>query len=209
MTTSPPEEATNPPEEPTDSITLYVNNLPLNCDQNEIQAFFEKYGSVINVTNRKNKKDSSFSGNSFVTFAHREDGERAIQELNNSKFKDNIIQVEKSKRPFEKDYKGKPNNNRRYRDDPDRYSRSSMSHRYAERYPPRMDRGYDMPMYSHRDPYYGQYYDDPYRDSRRAYRDPYPEYDSRPRYSRRSEYDDELRRPPPRYSHQRGNDSDD
>ncbi|OHT12334.1 hypothetical protein TRFO_17926 [Tritrichomonas foetus] len=204
----PPED--NPPQEEqqedtSDNITLYVNNLPLSCTDQDVQELFERFGKVINVCNRKNKKTGQFSGNSFVTLSRKEDGEKAIAELNDTEYKDRRIVVEQSNRPYMPDYKRKPNDGmRRPRDDRDRspryYSHGYRDDRYDSYRPPvRYDRNsYDMGP----PPAYRQRYSDPYYDDynyRRGggggYRD-YPEYERRSsRYDRRDDdYDYDSRR---------------
>ena len=109
------EHEPNSPEDTSNEITLYVNNLPLNnCTQDEVQKLFEKYGKVVNVTHRHNRKTGTFSGNSFVTFERKEDGEKAIEELNGFEYKDRKLRVEKANRPYQSDYKSKPNEQRSY-----------------------------------------------------------------------------------------------
>ena len=191
-----------PPEDTSNEITLYVNGLPYNnCTQEEVKKLFEKYGEVINVTHRKNRKSGYFTGNSFVTFAKKEDGEKAIQELNGYEYKGRQLRVEKANRPFQRDYKSKVEDRKSYRDDRDdspRYSRyrdepydrdyqPRYSDRYYESQVPYRDGGRSRGSYRDYPP--DPYYYDNYRrggSSSSGYRD-YVNYDA-PRYSRREEY---------------------
>lgn len=208
---TPTEEQPNSPDESPDEITLYVNNLPHNdCTQEEVQKLFEKFGKVVNVTHRHNTKNGSFSGNSFVTFARKEDGEKAIQELNGTEYKGLTLVVQQAKRPYQRDYK-RPNEQRRFRDDYDRsprfvrYRDDRLDRQYAPRYSG--GRGYYNP-----DPYYNDYYPDYDRKPRYSsgYRD-YQDYDRRPpRYRRDDVYDSrQSRRSPTNYPrHQRSEEYD-
>lgn len=204
---SPTEEPIKTQEEPEDKITLYVNNLPFgDCTQEEVQKLFEKYGEVINVTHRNNKKNGRFTGNSFVTFAKKEDGEKAIQQLNGYEYKGRKLRVEQAKRAYQKDYKSNPDDRRSYHNDRDRSPRYSRyrDDRYDREYPPRYpDRYYDSQVnyrgsrgdYYAPDPYY---YDDNYRRGS-SYRD-YPSYEPSPsRYRRDEYYDSRQSQRSPRY----------
>ena len=194
---SPTEETQNSPEDTSDEITLYVNNLEYNCTQDEVRKLFEQYGRVINVTHRNIKRTGQFSGNSFVTFARKEDGEKAIKELNGFEYKERKLKVEKANRPYQRDYKTKVDDRKSYRDDRD-YSPRYTRYRddpYDRGYPPRYsDRYYESQM-PYREGGRGRYYvpDSYYYDSYRrgggggGYRD-YPNYDA-PRY-RRDDYGD-------------------
>lgn len=211
MSADTPREEPNSPKDTSNQITLYVNNLPLNgCTQDEVKELFEQYGKVVNVTHRHNRKSGTFSGNSFVTFEKKEDGEKAIEELNNYEYKGRKLQVEQAKRPYQQDYKSKPNDQRGYRDEydrPPRYVRY-RDDRIDRQYPPRYsnDRGYYNP-----DPYYNDYYQDYDRRPPRysGYRD-YQDYDRRSRYRRDDVYESrQSRRSPTNYTrHQRSEEYD-
>lgn len=210
---SPTEETQNSPEDTENEITLYVNNLPYNnCTQEEVKKLFEKYGEVVNVTHRNNRKTGQFTGNSFVTFAKKEDGEKAIEELNGYEYKDRILRVEKANRPYQRDYKSKADDHRGYRDDRDRSPRYTRyrDDPYDRDYPPRYADRYYESQSSYRggrgsyyppDPYY---YDSYHRGGGSGYRD-YPNYEPSPTRYRRDEYYDsrQSQRSPryyPRYS---------
>ena len=192
MSAPPQSNSDDQQEDETDQITVYINNLPLSTTEDDVRALCEKYGEVLHVCNRINKMTNNFSGNTFVAFKHKEDGLKAIDALNNSTYKERTIVVERAKREFEKDYKGKTRNReqRRPRDDRGGYYGGYREHRSRyDRPPPRYD-NYPMPPPP---PGYSKRYEDDYY--RRERYDPYPEYQrARPRYDRRDYEDEEYRR---------------
>lgn len=63
-------------------MRLYVGNLPFSVDSNELRTIFEEHGQVVDATTVMDRETGRARGFGFVEFANREDGEKAIEQLN-------------------------------------------------------------------------------------------------------------------------------
>jgi RNA recognition motif-containing protein len=63
------------------SIKIYVGNLSFNTSESELQGFFEPYGAVDSTKIIVDQFTNRSRGFGFVEMSNREEGLRAIQEL--------------------------------------------------------------------------------------------------------------------------------
>lgn len=63
-------------------MRIYVGNLPYSIDDRELRTIFEEHGSVTEVVIITDRETGRARGFGFVEFGSREEGEKAIQELN-------------------------------------------------------------------------------------------------------------------------------
>lgn len=64
------------------SNSLYVGNLPLDCDENRLKALFEGEGrTVAKVTLKKNARTGKSRGFGFVEMADEEQAQAALEAL--------------------------------------------------------------------------------------------------------------------------------
>lgn len=84
---------------------LYISQLPLSANEKDVRALFEKYGQIVQCF--VVMKDRKSKGNAFVEFENKKDCEEALKELNNYKFgnKNIIVQKAKSLPPEERERK--------------------------------------------------------------------------------------------------------
>lgn len=74
---------------------VHVTSLPRDASEGDLKALFEKYGAVESVRILTNKAGES-RGSGFVVMGDREQAEKAIKELDKTKFNNQILTVEKS-----------------------------------------------------------------------------------------------------------------
>lgn len=98
--------------------TVYVKGFPLETTLDEIQEFVNPHGDIKNILMRRMKKEKSFKGSIFVTFADKESAEKFANDTETSKFNGNELvklmqdaywlkktQETKEKRQYEKELK--------------------------------------------------------------------------------------------------------
>lgn len=74
---------------------VHVTGVPQDASEGDVKTLFEKYGAVERVRLLTNKAGKS-RGSAFVVFEKKEQAETAIQELDKTKFMNQILNVEKS-----------------------------------------------------------------------------------------------------------------
>lgn len=74
---------------------VHVTGVPQEATEDDIKSLFQKYGAVERLRILTNKAGKS-RGSAFVAFEDREQAERAIKELDKTKFNNQILTVEKS-----------------------------------------------------------------------------------------------------------------
>lgn len=74
---------------------VHVTGVPHEASEDDIKSLFDKYGTVERVRILTNKAGKS-RGSAFVVFGDKEQAERAIKELDKTKFNNQILTVEKS-----------------------------------------------------------------------------------------------------------------
>lgn len=79
---------------------VYVGNLPFSIDQNGLKELFSSFGEISEVSLISNKFSGRSKGFGFVTFAKKEDAQKAIQEMNEKEVEGRALKVNKAK-PFD------------------------------------------------------------------------------------------------------------
>jgi cold-inducible RNA-binding protein len=79
------------------SMKLYVGNLSFNTSNGELEQLFAGIGSVESATVVEDRETGRSRGFGFVEMASREDGERAIAELNGTEFGGRELKVNEAK----------------------------------------------------------------------------------------------------------------
>ena len=79
------------------SMKLYVGNLSFNTSNGELEQLFAEIGSVESATVVEDRETGRSRGFGFVEMASREDGERAIAELNGTEFGGRELKVNEAK----------------------------------------------------------------------------------------------------------------
>ena len=89
------------------TMKLYVGNLPYNLTESELEEMFHEFGTVESVKIINDRESGRSRGFGFVEMTSREEGENAIETLNNKEIKNRSLVVnearprkEKSRRRF-------------------------------------------------------------------------------------------------------------
>ena len=124
------EENEQPAEQPQEN-KVYVGNLPFSVDEEELKNLFSSYGEISAVSLISDKFSGRSKGFGFVTFAKKEDAEKAIAEMNEKDIQGRPLKVSEAKpmdpdrpRPPRKDFgggRGRDRDNRGSRDRPRRF----------------------------------------------------------------------------------------
>lgn len=97
---SPPREshgASNGASGDASAVKLYIGNIDYGTDDQRLRQTFEKYGTITDAfvpTERESRRPRGFG---FVTFARREDAEKAMQELDNTELDGRTIRISESR----------------------------------------------------------------------------------------------------------------
>lgn len=75
------------------AVQIYVGNLNYRMTEETLQELFAKYGEVVSAKIIKDKYSGRSKGFGFVEMENKEDGEKAIQELNDSEVEGRNIRV--------------------------------------------------------------------------------------------------------------------
>jgi RNA recognition motif-containing protein len=75
------------------TVQIYVGNLNYRMTEDSLQKMFEKYGEVVSAKIIMDKYSGRSKGFGFVEMASKDDGEKAIQELNESEVEGRNIRV--------------------------------------------------------------------------------------------------------------------
>ena len=78
-------------------MKLYVGNLSFNTSNSELEELFAAIGSVESATVVEDRETGRSRGFGFVEMASKEDGEKAIAELNGTEFAGRELKVNEAK----------------------------------------------------------------------------------------------------------------
>ena len=78
-------------------MKVYVGNLPFSVDDEKLREIFSQFGDIEEVQVIKNKFSGRSKGFGFVTFAKKEDAEKAISELNDKEVEGRNLKVNEAK----------------------------------------------------------------------------------------------------------------
>ena len=80
-----------------DDYTVRVSNLPEEATESDLQELFKPFGKVVRTFLAKDKTKQVSRGFAFVTFANKEDAQRAIWGVNDYGYNHLILKVEWAK----------------------------------------------------------------------------------------------------------------
>jgi RNA recognition motif-containing protein len=75
------------------SVQIYVGNLNYRMTEDALRELFEQYGEVVSVKIVKDRFSGRSKGFGFVEMASKDEGETAIQKLNDSEVEGRNIRV--------------------------------------------------------------------------------------------------------------------
>ena len=94
-------------------MKVYVGNLPFSIDDEKLREIFSAFGDIEEVQVIKDKVSGRSKGFGFVTFANKEDAEKAIEKLNDKEVEGRNLKVNEAKpmdpdrpRPPRRDFGG-------------------------------------------------------------------------------------------------------
>jgi len=79
------------------SINIYVGNLPFSVSEDQLKELFENYGQVESATIVSDKFTGRPRGFGFIKMPEREEGLRAIQELDAKDFMGRNLKVNEAR----------------------------------------------------------------------------------------------------------------
>jgi RNA recognition motif-containing protein len=88
-------------------MKVYVGNLPWSVDSNKLKDMFSVFGDVTEATVIMDKFSGRSKGFGFVTFANKEDAEKAISEMNEKEVEGRNLKVNEAK-PMDPDAPRRP-----------------------------------------------------------------------------------------------------
>lgn len=75
------------------AVQIYVGNLNYGMTEEALQELFAKYGEVVSAKIIKDRYSGRSKGFGFVEMENKDDGEKAVQELNDSEVDGRNIRV--------------------------------------------------------------------------------------------------------------------
>ncbi len=75
------------------AVQIYVGNLNYRMTEEALQELFTKYGEVVSAKIIKDRYSGRSKGFGFVEMANKDDGEKAVQGLNDSEVEGRNIRV--------------------------------------------------------------------------------------------------------------------
>lgn len=78
-------------------MKLYVGNLSFNTSNSELEELFGQVGTVESATVVEDRETGRSRGFGFVEMSSKEDGEKAIEELNGKEFAGRELKVNEAK----------------------------------------------------------------------------------------------------------------
>ena len=78
-------------------MNIYVGNLPKTTTEEEVRNIFEKHGEVTDVKLIKDQYSGELRGFGFIQMSSKSDAQTAIQEVNGTELKGNILIVNEAR----------------------------------------------------------------------------------------------------------------
>lgn len=75
------------------AVQIYVGNLNYSMTEEALQELFAKYGEVVSAKIIKDRYSGRSKGFGFVEMENKDDGEKAVQELNESEVDGRNVRV--------------------------------------------------------------------------------------------------------------------
>lgn len=76
-----------------DGGKVYVGNLPLSLDENDLREIFGSYGEILKSKIEQNKYYNNSRGFGSVTFSSKTEAKKAIEEMNGEEFQGRKLAV--------------------------------------------------------------------------------------------------------------------
>jgi len=76
---------------------VYVGNLPFSVGHEELKKLFSQFGEITEATVISDKFSGRSKGFGFVTFAKKEDAEKAVAEMNEKDVEGRALKVSEAK----------------------------------------------------------------------------------------------------------------
>ena len=73
--------------------TVSVNNLPENCDEEDLRDLFDQFGHITNIHMPKNSVTHAHCGVAFIAFSQRMHAARAVNQLNGTSYRNCVLEV--------------------------------------------------------------------------------------------------------------------
>lgn len=91
-------------------MNIYVANLNYQTEEGSLKTLFEEYGAVSSAKIITDKFNGRSKGFGFVEMPNDEEGQQAIDKLNNTEFEGKTISVAVAREREKKDFNRKPGN---------------------------------------------------------------------------------------------------
>jgi cold-inducible RNA-binding protein len=78
-------------------MNIYVGNLSQEVSEDDLRQAFEKFGTVDSASIIKDKYSSQSKGFGFVEMSSKEEGQKAIEELNSTELKGKTLTVNEAR----------------------------------------------------------------------------------------------------------------
>ena len=78
-------------------MNIYVGNISYQMRDNDLEDLFAPYGEVTSARVIMDRETNRSKGFGFVEMANKEDGEKAIEELNNNELEGRNIKVNEAR----------------------------------------------------------------------------------------------------------------
>ena len=79
--------------EPTSDFHVHVQNLPENCDEEDVRDLFDQFGDITNIHMPKNPETDAHCGKAVISFPLRMHADRAVEQLNGTSFRNCVLDV--------------------------------------------------------------------------------------------------------------------
>jgi RNA recognition motif-containing protein len=79
------------------SINIYVGNLPFNATEDELKGLFQTYGTVDSAKIISDQFTGRSRGFGFIEMSNREEGLKAVQELDSKDFNGRSLKVNEAR----------------------------------------------------------------------------------------------------------------
>ena len=79
--------------EPTSDFHVLVQNLPENCDEDDVRDLFDQFGDITNIHMPKNPETDAHCGEAVISFSLRMHADRAVDQLNGTSYRDCVLDV--------------------------------------------------------------------------------------------------------------------
>ncbi len=79
--------------EPTSDFHVLVQNLPEDCDEEDVRDLFDQFGDITSIHMPKDPDTDAHCGEAVITFSLRMHADRAVDRLNGTSYRDCVLDV--------------------------------------------------------------------------------------------------------------------